>query len=303
MNAITLIEDELEQHDRIVKAAENWAPIYRKDKDTQGKMIRVESSWQRALRRMFRDQSAKVENYIDWSAYNELAAKTKASRVDAAVTIETVVKGDFFDGLDSDFITISFDPLSTIIATGAQAGESIYKIPLGIKSTDAIIQELTTDRIAWLVGKRVDKSGLLVDNPKAEYRISNKTREDIVKAIQTSLAKGEERQQIIDRLIGVVKNPARAEQIAQTESVNAYNAGLIEFGKESGAVGKESQDFESIDYCGEYADEGIVPIDYLYGGVYYGPAYHPGCRCGLRLVYAAEARELGLLGLLSLTNE
>lgn len=281
---IEAIEDEIEQFDRIIKAAERWGKGFRKDAQTHAKIIKLEAKLARQIRSLFREKSKDIERYIDWTAY--------FGQINAAVNIKTIVSGDFYDGLDSDFINITFNTFALAIATGAEAGESIYKIPLGIRSTDAIIQELTTKRIAALVGKRVDKDGRIVDNPKAEYRIFDKTRDDIAKSIQTSINLGEAREVMVDRLRVIIDNPARADKIAQTEAVNAYASGLLEFGKESGAVGKQVDDVEAVDQCREYAELGVMPIDYLYGGTDDGPAFHPGCRCTLRLVYQNEMENL-----------
>jgi hypothetical protein len=274
------IDDEIERNDVIIKAAENWAGRYKKDRKTFQKLIKTEAKMQRRIRILFREYGKRAEEAIDWNAYYGL--------VNAKVSVQTIVKGDFLEGISSEFAKITLQDIALLTAIGAEAGENTYKIPLGIRSTDAIIQQLATDRVAFLVGKRVDKDGKLVDNPRAEYRITDKTREDILQAVQTSINLGEAKAQAIDRIGDVIDNPLRAEKIAQTESINAYSNGMLEFGKESGATGKEVDDVGAIDECKEYADEGIVPLDHVYGGEESGPAFHTGCRCGLRIVYANE---------------
>lgn len=276
----SLIEDEVEQLDILIKAAENWGKGFKRDRLTHAKIIKIEARLQRNIRKLFREKSETIDQFIDWTAYY--------GNINAAVSVQTIVSGDFFDGIDSDFLTVTFNDFALAIATGAQAGESIYKIPLGIRSTDEIIQRLTTEKLASLIGKRVDKDGKIVDNPKAEYRISDRIRNDIAKSIQTSINLGEDKDTSIGRLRTIINNPARAEKIAQTETVNAYNAGTLEFGRESGAVGKAVDVVGATDVCAEYADEGIVPIDHLYGGADDGPAFHVGCRCTLRIVYQNE---------------
>lgn len=284
----TQLEDEVEQHDIFIKASESWSKQYEKAPSAHAILIRNEAKYQRALRALFRDTSKKIEGYIDWNEYARQLSQVTAHRIDAKFSVKTIVSGDLFDGFDKDFVKVSFDSIATAIATGAQAGEDIYKIPLGIQSTDSIIQSLTTDRIAWLVGKRVDNSGAIVDNPNADYSITDSVRDDIAKSIQSSLNNGEDRTDMLARLQDTIINPQRAATVAQTESVNAYSSGLLEFGNQSGAVGKEWQDVDAIDVCGSYADEGIVDIEHVYDGDVDAPAAHPNCRCGLRLVYQAE---------------
>lgn len=274
------VEDEIERLDIVIKAAESWGRGFKRHRATHAQIIKIEARMQRNIRKLFREKAAIIEDFIDWNAYN--------GQLNAAFNVQTIVSGDFFDGLDSDFLAVTFNEYALAIATGAQAGESIYKIPLGIRSTDAIIQQLTTERLASLIGKRVSKDGKIVDNPTKSYRISDKVRSDIAKSIQTSINLGEDKQTSIGRLTKIINNPARAEKIAQTETVNAYNAGTLTFARESGAVGKIVDTVDTKDECANFADEGIVPIDHLYGGSDDGPAFHVGCRCTLRIVYKNE---------------
>lgn len=288
------LENEIHELNILIKASESWAPAYRKDAKTHAKLIRNESQYQIAIRKMFGEHAKNIEAFVDWNAYTQAvkkaadAAKANADRVDAAFKVETIVDGDFFDGIDSDFLNISLKPVTLATAIGAQAGEKIYKIPLGIDSTNEAIQKLALNRVAWLVGKRLTKDGDIIDNPNAKYRISDYVRRRIANQVKQSIGLGESKSDLIDRLKDIVADGTRAEKIAQTESVNAYGAGLHEFGRQSGATGKESQDVGAVDECKDHADLGIVPLDYLYGGLYLYPAYHAGCRCGSRLVYANE---------------
>lgn len=283
-------EDEIERYDRALVAAEAWSSRYKKDRPTFKKIIRVEARLRREIRSVFRDMAAKADQAVNWNQYAQQMNQVQASvePLKAAVDVEVIVNDDYFDELDALFFSLTFETISTAIATGAQAGENLYNIPLGIRSTDAQIQQLTTDRLAWLVGKRVDKSGAIVDNPKPEYRISNKTRDDIAKNIQTGIALGEDKATMTKRLETIVLNPRRAETIAQTETVNAYGEGMVEFGRESGATGKEWEDVAATDVCAENSGQGIIGLEdaFLSGDV--APAAHTGCRCNLRIVYSNE---------------
>lgn len=282
---LTAIDDEIERYDVLIKAAERWGDSYAEDPTSHATLIKTEARLQRLLRTYFRGFADNLDRYVSWYAYN---GQVRASQINAAVDINVIVSDQLFDDIDGQLITVVFDTVATAITTGAQAGEMIYKIPLGIQSTDAIIQDLTTRQIANLVGKRVEKDGTIVDNPKATYRISDKTRNDITKSIQTSIALGEDRESAAKRLKSVINNPKRAETIAQTETVNAYAKGLMHFAVQSNATGKEWQDVGAIDICHENAKQGIVPLNHVYENGVTEPAAHTGCRCGLRLVYANE---------------
>lgn len=281
-------EDEAEKYDRLLIAAEKWSPLYKKNRKTYVKTIAIEARLRRQVRSVFRTASDNLDSYINWNQYEAQRAELNASKLEANVNVEVIVSENLYDDIDAMFFNVTLETVALAVATGAQAGEAIYDIALGIRSTDAIIQSLATDRLAWLVGKRVDKEGNVVDNPKATYRISNKTREDIARNIKTGISLGEDKQAMTKRIKTVINNPRRAEIIAQTETVNAYGSGLIEFAKESGATGKEWETVGAIDICAEYANLGTVKLNYLYGGENTSPAAHTGCRCNLRIVYANE---------------
>jgi hypothetical protein len=272
------VNDELERLDCMLKASENWSDLYARDEKTHAALIRAEAKLEKNLRAYFRGLSEKAYRYVNWSEY----ARVKAYDIDVIVT-------DTEDDVDSqEFITVTFDPLLSATAVGALAGETIYQIPLGIQGSDAAIQQLTTKQIAFLVGKKINKEGQIIDNPNAKYNITETTRNNIKKSIQTSIQLGENQEEATGRLSSMLKNPKRAALIAQTEAVNAYSNGMLEFGQQSMATGKEAQDVGAIDVCLEYSAEGIVPLNHLYGGQYNGPSFHGRCRCGLRLVYKNE---------------
>lgn len=283
-------EDEIEKYDRALIAAEAWSSRYKKDRVTYKQIIKLEARLRREIRSVFREMAGKVDQYVDWNQYAQQMSQVQASAkpLEAAVDVMVIVKEDFYDDLDGLFFTLTFQTISTAITTGAIAGENIYGIPLGIRSSDAIIQELTTKRLAWLVGKRVDKSGAVVENPNAEYRISNKTRQDIANNIKTGIALGEDKSTMTKRLETVVNNPRRAESIAQTETVNAYGEGMLEFGRESEATGKEWEDVAATDVCKDNSDQGVIPLNATFVSGDLAPAAHTGCRCNLRLAYANE---------------
>jgi hypothetical protein len=281
------IESEAIKLTALISASEDWSSEYAKDPVTHAKLLRSEARLQVELTKYFRDIAADIVKYIHWQGYlNQLPQKLDEQKPN--YNVDVIVQDVPTDRYDGTFIKVVFQEMAILTAIGSTAGENIYRVPLGIQSTDAIIQQLTTEHVASLVGKKVLKDGSIVDNPKATYRISDKTRTDIAQSIKTSLNLGEDIQAATMRLQKTIANPVRSKIIAQTESVNAYQGGLFEFAKQSGAVGKESQDVGAVDNCRTYAEMGPVPLDYLYDDTYLKPTYHVRCRCSLRLVYQAE---------------
>jgi hypothetical protein len=278
---LAALDEELEKLDCIIKASEQWAKQYTKDPTTHAKLIRSEAKLARQLRGFFRGMAADKNRFIDWNAYR--------GYVKADYVTDLIVQVTEIDGFSDGLMKVMFDPLLVSTAAGAVAGEKIYKVALGIDSTDAIMQQLTKEHVASLVGKIINKEGKIVDNPRSTYNILDKTRENIVESIKTSLDLGEDVETAGLRINRLLNNPVRSQLIAETETVNAYSQGLQEFGRQSGAAGKEWQDVSADDVCADYAALGPVEFDYDYDGAgLQGPVAHPRCRCGLRLIYPKE---------------
>lgn len=272
-------EREIEHSGILLRAAEDWGPSYSDAPGEHAKLVIIEGKYETALRKFFRDMADQAEQLVDWNTYRSLIRA-------AAVQVEVNEVPIAFQ--DDTFFEVSLDFIITATTLGAQSGEVIYNIPLGIESTDAIMQRLGKEHVASLVGKKVLSDGSIVDAPKSSYRITDKVRTDIVESIKTSIALGEDTDTAIERMRKVIRNPVRAAIIAQTEIVNGYQNGLDEFGRQSGAVGKEIQDVGAVDRCATYANLGPVPFDYEYEPDRRGPTFHPRCRCSKRLIYQEE---------------
>lgn len=279
------IEYRLERLQGLIKAAEDWAGIYDKTPESKAKLIKNEIKLEADLRRYFRNLSGQTKHFVNWYQYNNQLRKLQADSNDI---LTNIIADQFFDDQNSEVMKVIFDPLTYATALGAQSGENIYKINLGLTQTSKLILDAAKEKVADLVGKKVTPEGLITDNPKAKYAITDKTLEDIRHSISSSLSLGEDEAEATDRLIKTIKNPARAATIARTESVNAYQNGVMTFGKASGAAGKEWQTVGAVDVCQDYADLEIVEFDYEYDAGLTEPAAHPNCRCGIRLVYSEE---------------
>lgn len=282
------LECELEMFDRVVKASEDWSKEYAKDPATHEELIKNEARFERKLRKFFKDQSEKASTFVDWSKYVPAIQ---------AYNVNTMIVESVLGDMNDTFLTIAFDPIAALTAIGSQAFEGIYKLSFGMEPTDSIIQQMARAQVAELVGKLVKSDGSIVDNPKATYTISAVTRDDIRESLHTSISMSETIDEATARLTKTIDDPARARLIAQTETVNAYQKGLLESGRQSGAVGKVWQNIGADDVCLDNTNLGPIGIDESFsdsaGNDIDGPVAHPRCRCGTRLIYEAEAASKG----------
>jgi hypothetical protein len=287
MTGLTEVELEIESLNNVILAAENWSKQYKKDPDTHAAIIKVESRLETVLRRYFKELSERAPSYINWFAYESMRRQIAAAD---DFNVDVIINDAAFGKEDSIFIQTVFDPVAQAVALGANAGEKIYSVDLGLSETHATVQKTAKKLTAELVGKRIDADGNIVDNPKASYRITDKARADIRQSISTSLSLGEDQATATQRLLKTIKDPKRAGTIARTEAVNGYQRGLLAMGDESGAVGKEWQSVNQDDICGTNARAGIIKIKDNFPSGHSGPAAHPNCRCGLVLIYPEDPR-------------
>lgn len=281
---IAALEDEVERSTAVIIAAEKWAKGYDKDPDSHVKLIKLEAKFERVLRTYFKELASKVDTFINWHEYHRRNVQVQAAD---DFTVDVVVE-QVLDQEDGLLMQVIYEPVETAVFLGATTGENVYKRPLGIGKTTEFIQRAAKERVADLVGKKVDKNGLIIDNPKSKYRISERTRREIRESLNTSLSLREDIPTATKRLQATIKNPKRAELIAQTETVNAYQDGIHEFGLRSGAVGHEWETIGATDVCATNAAQGIIPIDKPFYSGHLKPTAHPRCRCNERLVYPEE---------------
>lgn len=280
--SLTLGELDREALQFKIQASENWSPVYDEAPDSKARLIRLSTKLETKLRKYFRDMSEEAHKFVYWNGYYQ--------KLNADLSVEVLVNDVAIEAWDETFIKVVFEEIALATALGAMAGEEIYKIPTGLTPTSSLIQQEARKHIAELVGKKLE-DGIMVNNPKAKYRITNKTRTDIINSIKTSVSLGEQQAEVIERLKKTIKDPKRAEMIAQTETVNAYQGGEYAFAKQSDAKGKIWETNGAVDVCATYANLGPVPIDYSYDGRQ-RPTAHPRCRCGCRYIYAEEWERL-----------
>jgi hypothetical protein len=154
-----------------------------------------------------------------------------------------------------------------------------------IRANKAVVQYART-RAAELVGMRRTPEGGLVPNPRAEWAITDTTRDQVRDLVTRAVSEGMTKEQLAEAIQGAgAFSEARAEMIARTELALANTHATQEAWKASGAVRKRrnllSSDHDSSkpDVCDLNSAAGWVVLEEAFPSGHEGPPYHPNCQC------------------------
>lgn len=256
----------------VIRAAEGWSPSYDKAPKQFIALIKTENKLYRNLRAYFREFATKrVASWVDWNAYQTQVVKA----ADFTVSAYTVPENDAqVQTEQAVLLGVMLDEIKDGMLQGVLGARETYTKWVGTAQVNDLISQQAIDHAAELA------KGL-----------SQTTLADVQRSIQKSIGLHENIQQAATRLQEYIANPKRAELIARTESVRAYNAGIHDYGKRTGAV---THSWESLPGADEGSDttpcldndaQGEIPLDEDFtSGDPYPPA-HPRCRCGEVLQY------------------
>lgn len=192
------------------------------------------------------------------------------------------------DDLNLDALAAVLDSITDDLGGVAQDGARLAADQVGVEIDLDLANEDASDwartRGAELVGKRYNKDGELVDNPRAKYAITDGTREHLRGMVVQAIDEGWSNDTLASNIkASYAFSAARAEVIARTETARADVAGNLVGWKASGVV-ERKQWMVGEDCCPECCDlDGIeVDLDESFpgdGGD--GPPLHPNCRCDI----------------------
>jgi SPP1 gp7 family putative phage head morphogenesis protein len=198
--------------------------------------------------------------------------------------------------VDWDELVNTITPtLEDIARDGAVAALGEIGMEDDVEIYGSKVTEWAQDRAAEMVGKKwVD--GELVDNPNAQWVISDSTRDMIQGVVAGSIDDGATMDELADQLEqSFAFSPERAEMIARTETRMADMGGQMEAYQASGVVeGTEwltANDDLVSELCQANADAGVVALGDLYPSGDSAPPAHPNCRCSVIAALAPENEE------------
>jgi hypothetical protein len=153
-----------------------------------------------------------------------------------------------------------------------------------IAAVNTIARDWASKRGAEMVGMKWNGAGELVENPNAEWVISDTTRDELRQIVESAFGQETSMSDLITQIADAgVFSDARAEMIARTEVTNAQVQGNFDVWKKSGLVNKVtwlvSAD-EPCDICllndGEERELGK-----MFPSGEEMPPQHPNCQCAL----------------------
>jgi SPP1 gp7 family putative phage head morphogenesis protein len=219
-------------------------------------------------------------------------ARLSQVRKDDKDTIDRIL-----EAIDAGDLALLVDDAQELLEEITANGGAAALAQIGFTADESITDQLNEyaldyakDRSAEMVGKRWVE-GELVDNPNAQWVITESTRDmlraDIAAAIESGASN--------ERLAGEISenyafSDQRAETVARTESAKADVAGNLNAYRESGQV-EAKRWLAAPDCCDECQDlDGeTVDIDEDFpGDAGDGPPLHPNCRCDVLPVLSDE---------------
>lgn len=279
---------EIELSSRAILASEDWSPAHDRAPEQHAGLITTTAKMHRQVLQYLRELSKKAPTLVNW--YNYSSAVFEQQRAMNAVQsagvqaydINVVINNDAVSQQDQQFIKVVFDTLAAATALGVDSMEVEHGagIGIGLSTSSTIIQNLTTEQLANLVGMKVDKTtGLIKPNPNPKYSIDETTRTRIANSVKTSIRLGEDHSKAVKRLQQVIADSDRADMIAYTETVRAYAQGRAYYADQSSAVAKHWYDSNATDICSDNTAQGWLPAgaDFISGDPF-EPA-HPNCKC------------------------
>jgi hypothetical protein len=206
-----------------------------------------------------------ILNLIDWEAWSALVPMVQQELGDTGK-----------DAVAAAFATLSLEPDGNFF---------------DLANTSAL--EYAQARAAELVGKKW-LNGVLVDNPDAQWAITETTREQLRSLIAEAFAEKWTPAELAKQIDAAFTFSAdRAAVIAETETAMALTAATVKTGTEAGATTKSTQmsNLHDIDdECDDAEKAGEVPIESPYPDGSMHVPLHPRCRC-VELLHVPKVKE------------
>jgi hypothetical protein len=245
----------------LISAAEGYPKQYRRAPKQYSQLLRAEQKFGLSLRQYFQGLPTRLVKKVNWQQYQSEVM---------AYDIEVDFNAQDWQSEQDLLLLASYPSMLDAATAGANAADVIYGT--GELPTDAYIQQAVADHALKLVKGLTDT-----------------TKADVQRSIETSLKLHETYDDAASRLNDVLDSEYRAEMISRTETVRAYQRGVLDYGINSGAVSKTWQvSSNPCNICEPMIDQTVL-INEAFSGGEDAPPQHPSCRCGIMLNYQADS--------------
>lgn len=249
-----------------LRESEPWEEGYRLDMKSFRELLRREQELDGAVMGYLSSLATeRVDRLVNWA---EVRPQLQAS------TVPPISDQAWQDEVN-ELVVIVEPHIEAIAAVGVQAGEAIYRVPVDYSDLSDAVYKAAKTQTAEMV-----------------TQVTKTNRKLLQQAIEKSIRSGENVSGLIARIQKVVNNPVRAEMIAYTESVNAYQIGTRQFALETGAISKTWESKLGACPLCLPLDGLTIAIDELFTVgkcQVLHPTGHVRCRCGLRYNYPENA--------------
>jgi hypothetical protein len=200
---------------------------------------------------------------------------------DEAGAVEAVLNAVFETGvLDS----LEMVAAATGGSTSAVSAETVAHFGVSTDQVNALSVGFARARSAEMVGMKRLADGSLVANPKAQYVITDATRDMMRGTILEAIEEGASVDELAEKLVeSYAFSATRARMIARTEIIRANNEGNIAGYRASGVVTHKEwlTGAGCCDLCEGNAEEGAIPLEQAFQSGDLAPPGHPNCRCSV----------------------
>lgn len=269
------IENAIKLRDKLAVAAsasQDWADSFRTDKVQFKKLLAAEAQMDRKIVAYFKELAReRVAGWVDWTKYAQ-ELPTQAAKPNFKVIVD--LSQDVIDKEVGITTKVVFEAVATAVTAGAVAQITDSRIPVADLGT--LVNKVASERAGSLA-----------------TALTQTTIEKVRGSVETSLKLGEDIDKATSRLSKFIDDPARAEMIAKSESGSAWRNGVIEVGKQTGAVSKTWHTEGNPCQICEPMDGQTVAMDEDFEGGD-GQMYsaedgvHPNEQCGVSVNYKPE---------------
>ena len=223
---------------------------------------------------------------VDWQAEDLTAELNRVAKI---VT----------DGLDFGEWSGLSDVVEPIIRRAAEDGAVAALLQVMPDPAVGMVTNIRSRAVKWAHDRAAEMVGMkwvggeLIQNPAAEWQITEGTREMIRAQVVEAMQNGDSVQELAGRLKeSHAFSKARARTIARTETAMADNMGNLIGWEETGLVaGKRwitAEDDKVSEICNTNGKMGVIGLHehFAHGGM--TPPAHPNCRCTVVPVLAED---------------